>query len=466
MSDTTTPRIRPINLIGGSVGVFVHWFDWAAYAYLAGTIADVFFPSDNHVAGVLAALAVFAVSFAVRPLGALIFGPLGDRIGRQRSLVLVVTIMSAATLVVGLLPGYSTIGIAAPILLISARLLQGLAAGGEFGSAATFLAEHAPRKSRGFCVSGLEVGSLLGFLAASLVVFVLDTTLTTDQLETWGWRIPFLAAAPLGIAAYLIRRCTEDTPAFLELEETSQKSKAPLTELVADRSTRLTLFRMFGIEIMQHVSFYLVLVYLVTYQTEQLGFDAGKAALASTLASLAGCLLVPAFGHLSDRVGRKPILLAAGVGMVIAAFPLFVWMKQGGTAGMIAATVLLGVLVAAVLAVHATTFAELFPTPVRQAGLSVGYSLTAAIFAGTTPFLMTWLSSLTSWGLIPAAYLALVGLVGVLTTFTMRESVGADLDAVTTDTIITQAVRETSDPAVRDSSITVREDSRAAANTK
>lgn len=419
-----TPVLKR-SIIAGSIGVLVHWFDWAIYAYLATTIAAVFFPAHDPTAGLLAVFAVFAVSFAIRPLGSLIFGPLGDKIGRRKTLSVVILLMAGATLMVGLLPSYSSIGILAPILLLVARLLQGLAAGGEFGSAAAFLAEYSPRKHRGFGVSWLEFGSILGFLAASLTVYLLNLGLSEDVINAWGWRIPFLLAAPLGIIGFYIRSKIEDTPEFRVLEETKNVSKRPLKELFTRNWKPLV--QMSGIEIMMHVTFYVVLVYLLTYQARQLDVSSGDAALASTITSIVAVALVPLVGALSDRIGRKPLLIGSGIGLIVLSYPLFQLMREGGLTNLILAQVGLGVLLAVILGTHAVAVSEIFPTRVRQGGLSIGYNFTAAIFAGTVPYLMTYLIDETGNEFMPALYLMLVGAIGLFATLTMRETVGTSL---------------------------------------
>ncbi|GHE78970.1 MFS transporter [Amycolatopsis deserti] len=412
------------SVAAGAVGVFVHWFDWAAYAYLASTIADVFFPDENSTAGLLAVFGVFAVSFGIRPVGALVFGPLGDRIGRKRTLSLVIFVMSGATLAIGLLPGYSTLGIFAPLLLVLLRLVQGFAAGGEFGSAASFLAEHAPRRRRGFGVSWLEVGSLLGFLAGSFVFFLLSTGLSTDQLSAWGWRIPFLIAAPLGVIGFVIRTKIEDTPEYRALEATDNIPRSPVKELF--RHNKKQLLQAAGLMTMMHVPFYAVLTYLVTYETDHLGHSAGSAALLSTVISLAGLLLVPAFGRLSDRVGRRPVLISAGVALFVLATPAFLLMRTG-LAGTWIAGLGLGVILAAILGTYAVWSAEIFPTRTRQGGLSIAYNLTAALFAGTVPYLMTVLISATGSTLVPGPYLMAAAVLGLVAACTLRETAGAPL---------------------------------------
>ncbi|MEB3370917.1 MFS transporter [Saccharopolyspora mangrovi] len=418
------PAVLRRSVAAGAVGVFVHWFDWAAYAYLASTIATVFFPDGDATAGLLAVFGVFAVSFGIRPIGALVFGPLGDRIGRKRTLSLVIFMMSGATLAIGLLPGYSTIGIAAPLLLVLLRLLQGFAAGGEFGSAASFLAEYAPRRNRGFGVSWLEVGSLLGFLAGSFVFLLLSVGLSDEQLTSWGWRIPFLIAAPLGVIGFIIRNKIEDTPEYRALEQTDSVPRSPVRELF--RNNKKQLLQAAGLMTMMHVPFYAVLTYLVTYETDYLGHSAGSAAFLSTVISLVGLVLVPAFGRFSDRVGRRPVLIGAGIALFVLATPSYLLMRTG-LAGTWIGGLALGVVLSAILGTYAVWSAEIFPTRTRQGGLSIAYNVTAALFAGTVPYLMTVLISATGSTLVPGPYLMVAAAIGLIAAFSLRETAGKPL---------------------------------------
>ncbi|BBY46655.1 MFS transporter (plasmid) [Mycolicibacterium arabiense] len=413
------------SVVAGSVGVFVHWFDWAIYAYLASTLSIVFFPDQDGTAGLLAVFGVFAISFGARPIGALLFGALGDRIGRKKTLTYVILAMAASTMLLGLLPSYASIGIWAPILLLVARIIQGLAAGGEFGSAAAFLAEYSPTKRRGFGVSFLEVGSLLGFLGASLAVLVLNTLLMADDVNSWGWRIPFLLATPLGLIGFYIRNKIEDTPEFRELTELDAVPHSPIRESFT-RGWRQML-QTSGIEIMMNVTFYIVLVYLLTYQEIELGISTSDAALFSTAASIAALITVPLFGALSDRVGRRLPLIVASVLLIVFSYPLFLVMHSGTSWAGLVSTVGLGLILAVILGVHAVTVAELFPTRTRQTSLSIVYAVTAAIFPGTVPYVLTWLIAHTGNQMMPAFYLILVGLLGLGTMLTVKETRGIDL---------------------------------------
>lgn len=425
MSELVSKKGLRKSVVAGSIGVLVHWFDWAVYAYLAGTIAVVFFPESDGTAGLLATFAVFAVSFFVRPIGAIIFGRLGDRLGRKQTLSIVILSMALATLVLGLLPGYDTIGILAPILLIATRVVQGLAAGGEFGSAAAFLGEFSPAKRRGFGVSWLEFGSLLGFLLASFTVVLLNMVFDAQQIVDWAWRIPFLITVPLGFIGLYIRRKIEDTPEFQQLQQLETVSHAPVKEVF--QRNRREFLQTCGMEIFMNVTFYVVLVYLLTYQEVYIGFDAGRAALLSTLASALGLIVVPFAGIISDRVGRKPVLMTAAIALTVLSVPLFMLMQAGGEWAAFVSTLGLALILAIILGTHAVTVVELFPTRTRQTGLSIAYAVTAALFAGTAPYILTWLLGTTGNMLVPGYFLAVVGVVGIITVVSIPETRGTNL---------------------------------------
>lgn len=425
LSDLVDRKSLRKSVVAGSIGVLVHWFDWAVYAYMAATIAVIFFPESDRTAGLLATFAVFAVSFLVRPIGAIIFGRLGDRLGRKQTLSIVILAMAVSTLVLGLLPGYATIGIVAPILLIATRIVQGLAAGGEFGSAAAFLGEFSPAKRRGFGVSWLEFGSLLGFLLASFAVFLLNQAFTPEQITDWAWRIPFLITVPLGFIGLYIRRKIEDTPEFEALQKLETVSHAPVKEVFT--RNRRQFIQTCGMEIFMNVTFYVVLVYLLTYQETTVGFDPSRAALLSTLASALGLIVVPLAGIASDRVGRKPVLYTAAIALTVLSIPLFLLMQMGTGWSAFVSTLGLALILAIILGTHAVTVVELFPTRTRQTGLSIAYALTAALFAGTAPYLLTWLIDRTGNELVPGYFLAVVGVIGIITVISIPETRGVRL---------------------------------------
>jgi MHS family proline/betaine transporter-like MFS transporter len=403
----------------------VEWFDFAVYGYLATTLAVVFFPSDNPTASLLSTFAVFAAAFFVRPLGGLFFGPLGDRIGRQRVLATVIILMSIATFAIGLLPGYATIGIWAPLLLVVCRLLQGFSAGGEFGGGATFLAEYSPDERRGYMVSWLEFSTLIGFILGSGSVLIMNSALGEDAMIAWGWRIPFLIAGPLGIVGLYIRLKLEDTPEFRALENTGEVSESPLRESITQNWKQI--LQVGGLVIIQNVGFYIVLVYMQTYITEQLGFSSLSASISTTLTLLFAMVLIPILGALSDRVGRKPLLMVSCVGFALLTYPLMVLMNQGNLLVAILGHVALGALLAIFISTSVAALTELFPTRVRYGGFSIGYNISVAIFGGSAPYIAVYLIDATGNPLAPAFYVIFGAVATLLTVLTIPETARMDL---------------------------------------
>lgn len=423
--DTATQQTLIKSIVAGSIGVFVHWFDWAIYAYLSATIAQVFFPEQSGASGLMAVFGVLALSFAVRPIGALLFGHFGDKFGRTKTLTIVILAMSAGTLMVGIIPGFESIGIWAPILLVIARVVQGLAAGGEYGSAAAFMAEYSPAKYRGFGVSWIEVGALLGFLVAAVVVYIISVSMSDEDLFNWGWRLPFILSAPLGVIGFYIRSHIKDTPEFQTLEKMNNVASSPIKDVLV--YSKKETIQAAIIEAMMNVTFYIVLVYLLVYQESILGWSASRAALLSTVTSIIAIILVPLAGVLSDRIGRKPILIGAASSLIVLSYPLFYVMGLDTEWAGTASTIGLGVILAVILGVHAVTCAELFPTRTRQSGMSISYQAGTALFAGTAPYIITWLIAETGNIYIPAFYLIGMGVIGLIAIVGIRESVGIDL---------------------------------------
>ncbi|AJI78423.1 MFS transporter [Corynebacterium singulare] len=420
-----SPQELRRNTIAGAIGVLVHWFDWAVYAYLATTISHVFFPSDDETASLLSVFAVFAVAFFVRPLGSVIFGHIGDTLGRKKTLSFVIITMAVGTLMIGLIPSHETIGIWAPILLIVARVIQGIAAGGEFGSAASFLSEYSPRGKRGFGTSWIEFGSVMGFLLASVVVAGMHLTLSDEAIMAWGWRVPFLLTVPLAAVGLWIRLKIEDTPEFQTLQEEDIVPEAPLKEVFQKNSKQF--FQTIGIEIFMNCTFYVVMVYLITYQETVAGIEPGVASILSAVASIVAAAMIPLAGIWSDKIGRKPVLFTAAALLIVLAFPMFLLMKQGTALAGFIATFGLAASLALILGTHSATVSELFPTRTRQSGLSMAYSIAGAFFAGTLPYLNTWLIDVTGNDMIPAYTLIVVAIIGVITLLTIPETKGIAL---------------------------------------
>jgi MFS transporter, MHS family, proline/betaine transporter len=406
--------------IGATVGSVVEWFDVAVYAYLAAVLGGVFFPSEDPAVSLLSSFAVFGAAFVVRPLGGIFFGALGDRIGRQRTLAWVIILVSAATLGIGLLPGYASIGVAAPALLVLLRLLQGFSAGGEMGGASAFVAEYSPPRRRGYLVAWVEMGCILGFLLGSLVVLLLNLVLTPEQVASWGWRIPFLLAAPLGIVGLYIRTRLEETPEFAALRSAGNVARNPLLEGIRDHWPAI--LRTAGYALFQNAALYIILTFVPSYQTETLGYTALVASVSSVASMAVICLLIPALGALSDRLGRRPVLGGSCVLALALSYPLFVLMGQDSPVLAVTAHLGLGVILAIFLGPTLAAMNEMFVTRVRYGGFSLGYNLSVSAFGGTAPFLVTWLVSRTGNTTSPAFYVMAAALITLVVILTSRET--------------------------------------------
>ena len=405
---------------GAAIGNTVEWYDFAIYSTLATYIAARFFPSGDDTAALLNTFAVFAAAFFMRPLGGFFFGPLADRIGRQRVLALVVLLMSASTFIIGLVPSYDSIGMLAPLLLLFLRCLQGFSAGGEYGSGACFLAEYASDKHRGFVVSFLVWSVVVGFLLGSLTVVGLETLLPEGAMESYGWRIPFLIAGVLGVIGLYIRLRLSDTPEFETLRDSGEIASSPLREALT--TSWRPILQVAGLVVIHNVGFYVVFTYLPTYFTKTLEFTKTDAFVSITVASVVALILIPPLGALSDRIGRKPLLFSGAVGFAVFAYPLLLLLNSGSLTGAIAAHAALSALESVFVSASLAAGAELFATRVRSSGYSIGYNVSVALFGGTAPYLATWLVSRTGNEVSPAFYVIAAAVVSFATILTMRET--------------------------------------------
>jgi MHS family proline/betaine transporter-like MFS transporter len=374
---------------GASIGNAVEWFDFAIYGFLATFIAANFFPSGNETAALLNTFAIFAAAFFMRPLGGFVFGPLGDRIGRQRVLALVILLMSGSTLAIGLLPTYAAIGVAAPLLLLFLRCLQGFSAGGEYGGGAVYLAEFASVKRRGLTVTFMVWSGVLGFLIGSVTVTLLQALLPTEAMESYGWRIPFLLAGPLGLVGLYIRLRLDDTPQFAELSKTQQLAKSLLREAV--RTAWRPILQVVGLMIIFNIGYYVVFTFLPTYFIKTLHFTKTNPFVSITLASLVALILILPLAALSDRIGRRPMLMAGSLAFTIGGYPLFLLLNSGSVAAAIAAHCGLAAIEAVYVSAVVAAGVELFATRVRYSDFSIGYNICVAAFGGTTPYVVTGL---------------------------------------------------------------------------
>ncbi len=415
---------------GAAIGNTVEWFDFAIYGFLATYIAEKFFPPGDETAALLSTFAIFAAAFFMRPLGGFFFGPLGDRIGRQKVLALVILLMSGSTFAIGLVPSYDAIGVFAPLLLLFLRCLQGFSAGGEYGSGACFLAEYAPDKHRGFVVSFLVWSVVVGFLLGSLTVTGLEAVLSESAMDSYGWRIPFLIAGVLGAVGLYIRLRLSDTPEFEALRDEGEVAESPLKEAVT--TSWRPILQIAGLVVIHNVGFYIVFTFLPSYFTKTLGFTKMDAFVSITVASLVAIILIPPLGALSDRIGRKPLLIAGSLAFAVFAYPLFLLLNTGLLGAAIAAHAGLAAIESVFVCASLAAGAELFATRVRSSGYSIGYNVSVAIFGGTAPYVATWLVANTGNELAPAFYVIAAAVVTLVTVLTMRETAGRPLRKLVT----------------------------------
>ena len=415
------------------IGNFIEWFDYASYGYLATVIGLAFFPEADKSVQLMSTFAVFAMSFILRPVGAVVWGAWGDRWGRRWALSWSILIMSGSTFFIGLLPTYSVIGIAGAIGLLLLRMIQGFSASGEYAGAGTFLAEYAPPSRRGIYTSLVPASTACGLLAGSLMVTGAFWLLTDEAMNAWGWRVPFLLAGPLGLIGRYIRVHLEDSPAYQEMraempqEEKSESWSEPLRLLLREHlhDTLIT----FGVSCLNAFAFYMLLSYMPTYVHEELGFSQDTATLATSAMLVVYIISIFIMGHLSDSFGRRRMLIAACVAFIVLTVPLFVVMTKA--TGMLLVVILCQVVFAIILTANdgtlATFLAESFPTNVRYSGFALSFNGANALLGGTTPFIVTWLIKVTGSPLAPAVYLTVVALIAMVAIFQSSTIHGSEL---------------------------------------
>ena len=424
--ETTPAPVLRRAIAASALGNATEWFDYGIYAYGVAYISAALFPGEAGEA-TLFALATFAISFLVRPLGGLFWGPLGDRYGRKTVLALTIILMSAATVCVGLIPSYASIGFWAPALLVLLRMLQGFSTGGEYGGAATFMAEYSPDDRRGFYGSFLEFGTLAGFSFGALLMLGSSLLLGEEAMYEWAWRIPFFVAGPMGLIGMYLRSRMEDTPIFREIEahhDTEPTAKTELRDLVT-RYWR-PLLTMGGLVVALNVVNYTLLSYMPTYLQNRLGLTTDDALVVPIVGMLFMMVLVPFAGALSDRVGRKPLWWFSLTGLFIGAVPLYLLMASGFT-GAIVGFALLGLLYVPQLATISATFPAMFPTHVRFAGFAISYNVATSLFGGTAPAFNSWLVGRTGNELMPAFSMMVACVIGAVALSVTVETAGKSL---------------------------------------
>jgi MFS transporter, MHS family, proline/betaine transporter len=402
---------------GGVAGQVVEFYDYALYGLLAASIARVFFPSDDPALGILSAFAVFGVANLMRPLGGLVLGPLGDRVGRRSVLVISVTTISISTFLVGVLPTEAAIGVAAPVMLVLLRLLQGFSAGGEVISVVTYIAEHAPAKRRGFYTAFLQSGATFSFLMASAVVLLVTAWAPGDAFDVWGWRVPFLLALPLGGVAIYLRLKLEESPVFIQLLREGELSKRPLREAVFQ--TPLLIVQGIAVVALTFSANFVFLSYFPTYLKGN-GFSSQDAFLATTIGLVISVVLHPMIGLLSDRFGRKQVAVASAVFFLLLSWPIFVLLSSGSLGLVILALGIMAVGLGGAVAVLICFFTEFTSSRTRMATFAIGYNIGGAVFGGTALFLVQLLVMQTGDARSPSYFLMCAAAITLAALLTIR----------------------------------------------
>lgn len=391
MAPTSTTAETKKNLlrviIAGFTGTTIEWYDFVAF----GTISvlafnKIFFPAATPLVSLLASLATFAVGFVARPIGGIFFGYLGDRVGRRTVLFVTMMIMGASTLLIGLLPTYQSIGVAAPILLVILRLIQGFSLGGEWGGVATMLVEHAPRDQRAKVGSWAQVGGVFGPMLGTLAVTVVTLSLSHEQLLAGGWRIPFLVSVVLIVISMYVRRKIEESPSFVQLKLEGKTAKAPLRDAIG--SHRKQIFAVFAMASGNTMLFYTCITFSIAFLTKQIGMGDNETLVANLAFLGSATISVLTIGPLGDRIGRRPILMSGAIAAMIMAFPMFWLYSTGNMAIIVPTAVVMGFIEGGLLySVQPAYFGELFPTKLRLAGLNLGYQSATLATGATAPIL-------------------------------------------------------------------------------
>ena len=415
--------IRRRAILSCAIGNFFELFDFTIYGYFAVAIARAFYPSGS----MFSTFATFGAAFLMRPVGAIVLGAYGDRLGRRAALVVTIGLMAAATGFTGIIPSYQSIGVWAPIALVICRLMQGFSTGGEWGGAAAFLVEYATPGRRGLIGSMQQVSTQLGSLSGSLSAALLASNLSPESFYAWGWRVPFVMGFILGPIGYYLRRKVAETPAFEAAVERRTVERSPF--FAAIREYRVRMLQAFGLSVVGHVCNFTFVIYLVNYAIKDMKLPAGSALSCAVVWGLIQVTLIPIIGHLSDRIGRRPMILASALLNLIFGYPLFLLAIKGGTFSALLAVLATAALFQALYTgVIPSILAEMFPTRVRFTGLSVSYGFAVVLFGGFAPLIATWLVSVTGNPLAPAFYVMAGGAISAISILSMREHLNAPLD--------------------------------------
>jgi MHS family proline/betaine transporter-like MFS transporter len=381
-------------VISGMIGNALEWYDYALYAQFAAIIGQHFFPpSDDPLVPIISTFGIFAAGFIMRPVGAVVFGRIGDKYGRRIALSIAISMMAIPTALIGLLPSYETIGIAAPICLTIIRLLQGMSLGGEFSGCIAFVVEHAPMEKRGLAGSSSFVSMCAGMLLGSLTATFMSTIMDEKTLVDWGWRIPFVAGLLIGGIGLHIRMHLSESPVYLNAKENGLLSEKPLREIA--RHYRKELFIAMGLYLTVTVPFFTLTVFVNNFMQTELGHPVADSLMINTVSLIIMIVLMPFSSMISDKIGRKPILIIGALSILFFAYPIFWLLAKPGFTLPLISQIIFATVVAIYMGPVPTSLVELFPTRVRFTGVALSYNLSAAIFGGTAPMVAFWLTKTT-----------------------------------------------------------------------
>jgi MHS family alpha-ketoglutarate permease-like MFS transporter len=418
---------RVKTLIGGSIGHFIEWFDWAIYGLMAGVIAAQMFPAADPAVSLISSLSAFAIGFIGRPIGAIVLSPMADKYGRRRLLAATIIMAGLGSLFIGLCPNYAQIGILAPIIIVLSRLLQGLAGGAEYQISATFLNEHASPKNRAFNASPQQISIGLSVLAATAVATLTTKYFSPETLQAWGWRVPYLLGAAMSVYGFFMRRNLDETPAFENnAKKMANRSLGSILAAVA-KYPRET-FIVFVMQ-MNGVLYYLWLIFLPTYANMIGGLPRSDGFAGNMVSTIVYIFGVPTFAYISDRIGRKPLLFATAILFLIFVYPLLSLLNGQVSFWTFTFVSAVGALFLSMNnGVLGTVLSELFPTEVRTSGIGIPYAICAALFGGTAPLVATWLHGMGGV-LYVSIYAMLICVISIVThLFLTPETRGRSLD--------------------------------------